>query len=95
MDRRRPGLARTCPERDQMQQAIAEVLRRLAAIGRVTERDLAEWLQIPRSHAADKLSGQRPLHVGEVLLLPERLARDILDEAQALRRESAAARRSA
>jgi hypothetical protein len=90
--RRRPGLARCTPERDELQRLVAEILSRLVAVGRVSHRELAGWLQIPLSHAADKLSGVRPLHLGEVLLLPDRLARDVLDEASAERRARQARR---
>lgn len=81
---RKPGLARTSPERLEMMLAIATLVNQLVIRGRVSVRDLAEWWQCPASHASEKLRGERPIHLGEVCALPERMARDVLDEARML-----------
>ncbi len=80
----KPGLRKASPERLEMMIAIAELVNALVVRGRVSVRELAEWWQCPASHASEKLRGERPIHFGEVCALPERMARDVLDEARML-----------
>jgi hypothetical protein len=80
----KPGLRKASPERLEMMIAIAELVNALVVRGRVSVRELAEWWQCPASHASEKLRGERPIHLGEVCALPERMARDVLDEARML-----------
>lgn len=77
-----PGFALRRPSAFELLVATAAILRRLIDAGHVSVRDLAEWWQCPVSHAQDKLRAERPIHLGEVLALPDRLSLDVLDEAR-------------
>jgi hypothetical protein len=79
---RKPGLKATSPERLEFMLAASEIVARLVSRGRVSVRDLALWWQCPASHAAEKIKGERPIHLGEVMALPDRFADDVLDEAR-------------
>jgi hypothetical protein len=63
--------------------AARDVLRVLVEERRISVRELAECWGCPVSHAAEKLLGDRPIHLGEVYLLPDQLAFAVLAESSA------------
>jgi hypothetical protein len=72
--------------------AARDVLARLVDERRISVRELAECWGCPVSHAAEKLTGDRPIHLGEVYLLPDSLAFAVLAESSAAVRGRRAAR---
>lgn len=57
-----------------------DILRAFVARRRITERELVECWHVSQRVVRDKLSGEAPLHLGEVLALPHRLSLELLDE---------------
>lgn len=81
---RKPGLRSTCPHRYEQSIAARDVLRAFVTRRRVTVRELAECWGVSLHVAQHKLSGDAPLHVGEILSLPNRVALELLDDVRAL-----------
>jgi dUTPase len=77
---RKPGLRATSPHRYEQAIAARDILCSFVARRRITERELAEsWGVTPRV-AREKLLGDKPIHLGEILSLPHRIALELLDE---------------
>lgn len=77
---RRPGLRATSPERYEHMLVARDVLRAFVRRRRISERDLATCWCVSTKVVRDKLAGVLPIHLGEVLALPNRLCLDLLDE---------------
>lgn len=77
---RKPGLRSTCPRRYDAAMRARDLLRALVARRRISERELSECWGVSPRVARQKLTGEAPLHVGEVLLLPHRIALEVLDD---------------
>lgn len=81
---RKPGLRSTSPRRFEATLRVRDIIVDLVAERRISVRELAEAWECPPSHAADKLAGDRPIHLGEVLMLPARVALEIIRRAEAV-----------
>lgn len=77
---RRPALRSTSPERYEQMLAARDVLRALVQRRHISEREMAECWGVSARVAHQKLTGEAPLHLGEVMALPNRIALELLDE---------------
>lgn len=77
---RKPGLRATCPERYEQGLVARDILRAFIARKRISIRELAASWQLSPKGVHEKLRGDRPVHVEEILLLPSPKALELLDE---------------
>lgn len=85
---RRPGLAKVQPRREE----TVAVVRRAAQRWRMSERDLAQVLEVSKSRADAYLDAEAAFPLDALLALPERHALELLDDLRDLirsRRRSA------
>lgn len=59
-----------------------DTLRALVARRHISVRELAECWRVSTRVAQQKLTGEAPLHMGEVFQLPTRIALELLDDAR-------------
>lgn len=81
---RKPGLRSTSPERYEQMIAARDVLVAYTQRRRISERELAESWGVSARVARQKLTGEAPLHLGEILALPTRLALELLDDVRSV-----------
>lgn len=77
---RKPGLRSTRPERYEQGLVARDILRAFIVREKLTIRALALAWQVSPKIVHEKLRGDRPVHVEEILLLPSPKALELLDE---------------
>lgn len=77
---RKPGLRSTRPERYEQGLVARDILCAFVARKRISIRELSAAWKVSPKGVHQKLRGDSPVHMGEVLLLPTEIGLELLDE---------------